>query len=84
MCDACLAGKQRRTPFSKEAKWRAPKVLDLVHADFCGLVTPPTPGEKKMFLLLIDDHSCFMWLLMLRAKDEAATAIRRFKVGIKS
>ena len=76
MCDACLAGKQRRTPFSKEAKWRDPKVQDLVHADFCGLVTPPIPSGKKMFLHLVNDHSLFTWLLMLGAKDEAAMAIR--------
>jgi hypothetical protein len=32
------------------------------------------------FLLLVDDYNRFMWLIVLKTKDEAATAIRRFKI----
>ena len=45
LCDACLAGKQRRAPFSKQAKFRAKERLELVHGDLCRPITPATPSE---------------------------------------
>jgi transposase InsO family protein len=30
---------------------------------------------------MVDDYSRFMWIKLLRAKDEAADAIRRFQAG---
>jgi hypothetical protein len=41
-------------------------------------------GGKKMFLLLVDDHSLYMWLVLLGAKDNAAAAIRWVQAGVKN
>jgi transposase InsO family protein len=79
VCDGCLVGKQRRLPFPAASKYRATRQLELVHADLCGPVTPPTAGGKKMFLLVVDDMSRFMWLVLLATKDEAAAAIVRLQ-----
>jgi transposase InsO family protein len=79
LCDAYLAGKQRRAPFPQTAKFRATKKLELVHGDLCGPISPPTPGGKRYFLLLVDDHSRYMWLTLLASKDEAEAAIKHFK-----
>jgi hypothetical protein len=79
LCEACLAGKHRRTPFPAKAKYRATEHLELVHGDLCGPITPETHGGKRYFLLLVDDYSRYMWLTLLKTKDEAAAAIRRFK-----
>jgi hypothetical protein len=78
LCDACLARKQRRAPFPQVAKFRATTPLQLVHGDLCGPISPATQGGRRYFLLLVDDHSRMMWLTLLRTKDEAAEAIRRF------
>jgi transposase InsO family protein len=48
-----------------------------VHGDLCGPVTLATPGGRRYFLLLIDDLSRYMWVVVLRSKGEAADAIRR-------
>jgi hypothetical protein len=48
-----------------------------VHGDLCGLVTPATPGGRRYFLLLVDDLSRYMWVVVLGSKGEAADAIRR-------
>ncbi|BBN03761.1 hypothetical protein Mp_2g26190 [Marchantia polymorpha subsp. ruderalis] len=77
VCDACLAGKQQRAPFLQVAKYRATETLELVHADLCGPISPATPGGKKFFLLMVDDHSCFMWVVLLVSKDGAAASIQR-------
>ena len=79
LCKACITGKHRRASFPAAAKYRATQPLELVHGDICGPITPATHGGKRYFLLLVDDHSRYMWLVLLRTKDEAAAAIRRFK-----
>ena len=78
VCDSCLAGKQRRLPFPSEAKYRAENKLELVHGDICGPVTPATPSGNKLFLLLVDDLSRYMWLILLSSKDQAVQFIKRF------
>ena len=83
LCDACLAGKQRRAPFPQAAKYRATKQLELVHADLCGPITPATPGGKHYFLLMVDDYSRYMWLVLLSTKDEAEAAIQRVKAAVE-
>jgi hypothetical protein len=57
VCGTCLVDKQCRTPFPTQAKRRAESVLELIHGDLCGPVTPATPSGNKYFLLLIDDMS---------------------------
>ncbi|OAE22678.1 hypothetical protein AXG93_2675s1110 [Marchantia polymorpha subsp. ruderalis] len=81
VCDACLASKQRRAPFPQVAKYQATETLELVHADLCGPISPSTPGGKKFFLLMVDDHSRFMWMVLLVSKNGAAASIQRFKAA---
>jgi hypothetical protein len=40
-------------------------------------VTPATPGGRRYFLLLIDNLSRYMWVVVLGSKGEATDAIRR-------
>jgi len=77
LCDAYLAGKHKRTPFPQRALGRSTEVLQLLHGDLCGPISPPTPSGNRYFLLLVDDYSCYMWLALLPSKDGAATAIQR-------
>jgi hypothetical protein len=79
LCDACLAGKHKRTPFPLRALGRSTEVLQLLHSDLCGPISPPTPSGNRYFLLLIDDYSCYMWLALLPSKDGASTAIQRIQ-----
>lgn len=83
ICDACLAGKQRRNPFPEQARRHVENILDQVHGDLCGPVTPMTPSGNKFFLLLVDDLSRYMWLVLLPSKDHAASAIKNFQAGIE-
>ena len=84
LCDSCLAGKQRRLPFPKAAKYRAKEALKLVHGDLYGPITPATRGGRWYFLLLVDDCSRYMWLQLLMSKDEAAVAIKKFKTHVEA
>jgi transposase InsO family protein len=48
-----------------------------MHGDLCGSVTPATPRGRCYFLLLVDDLSRYMWVVVLGSKGEATNAIRR-------
>jgi transposase InsO family protein len=77
LCDVCVLTKQRRLPFPQQSSFRAKERLKLMHGDLCGPVTPATPGGRRYFLLLVDDLSRYMWVVVLGSKGEAVNAIRR-------
>jgi transposase InsO family protein len=79
VCDGCTLGKQHRKPFPQSSSFRAAQSLELVHTDLCGQINPPTPGGKSYFLLVVDDHSRYMWVELLKTKDEALLHLKKFK-----
>lgn len=58
-------------------------MLELIHGDLCGPISPPTSTGNKYFLLMVDDHSRYMWLVLLKSKDEAFQAFKKIKVAAK-
>jgi hypothetical protein len=48
-----------------------------VHGDLCGSVTPATPRGRRYFLLLVDDISHYMWVVVLGTNGEVVNVIRR-------
>ena len=54
---SCIFGKHYRTSFLKVSTFQASEPLELIHADICGPITPPTLGGSRYFLLIIDDYS---------------------------
>jgi transposase InsO family protein len=78
-CQGCTIGKMHRTPFPRASAYRAEHVLDLVHGDLCGPITPATMSGNKYFLLIVDDNSRYMWIEVLRTKDEAFRFFRKIK-----
>jgi hypothetical protein len=83
-CDVCVLTKQRRLPFPQQSSFRAKKRLELVHGGLCGPVTPATPGGRRYFLLLVNDLSRYMWVVVLGSKGEAADAIRRAQAAAEA
>jgi hypothetical protein len=57
VCSGCLAGKHYRASFLQQEAFRANELLELVHGDLCGPITPATPSGNKYFILLVDDRS---------------------------
>ena len=58
-------------------------MLELIHGDLCGPITPSTPGGNKYFLLLVDDYSRMMWVYMIKTKEEALTAFKKFRAAVE-
>jgi IS30 family transposase len=56
-------------------------VLELIHGDLCGLITPTTPSGNMYFILLVDDVSHYMWVKALRSKDAVAEVINLYQAS---
>jgi hypothetical protein len=80
ICDGCVLGKQHRIPFPQASNCRAEKGLQLVHADLCGHITPKTPGGCSYFLLVVDGYSRYMWVEVLKTKDQALEYFKKIKL----
>jgi hypothetical protein len=84
VCDGCVLGKQHRKPFPQVSNFRAEKGLELVHADLCGKITPESIGGASYFLLVVDDHSRYMWIEMLKSKDQAFECFKKIMLRAES
>lgn len=51
-CSSCLLGKQARHSFPQATTYRADRILELIHGDLCGPITPSTPSKKNTYLYL--------------------------------
>jgi hypothetical protein len=69
LCRGCLVGKQHRVSFPCQIDFKANQVLELVHGDICGPISPTTPSANRYFILVVDDASQFMWLKVLASKN---------------
>ena len=79
ICGSCMLGKQARQSFPKTTTYRATKVLELLHADLCGPITPSTHGQKRYIFVVIDDYTRYMWTMLLREKGEAFNKFKRLR-----
>lgn len=69
VCDGCLMSKQARKKFSSKTSYEAEKVLDLVHGDLCGPISPNTASGYRYFFLVVDDFNRFIWVYFLKNND---------------
>lgn len=83
LCSSYLLTKQQRKPFF-HSNFVAKSVLELIHGDLCGPISPTTPAGTKYFMLLVDDFSRMMWVYMLKTKDEALSCFKRFKLLVEN
>lgn len=82
-CEGCLMSKKTRNPFPSQENFSAKCVLELIHRDICGPFTPPNPAGNKFFLVLVDDYSRFMWVYLLKTKNEAFESFKKFRKMIE-
>ncbi|KAJ0880785.1 putative RNA-directed DNA polymerase [Helianthus annuus] len=71
VCGDCMIGKQTKEAIPKKSKWRAGDILDLIHSDICGPITPSSHTGKRYFISFIDDYSRKGWVYLLTQKSQA-------------
>jgi len=84
VCSDCVSAKQTRNPFPRVSQWHSTEKLMLVHVDLCGPITPETTGGNKYLMLLVDDHSMWMHVYMLKSKDQACDIFVKYKAEVEN
>lgn len=78
VCDICPRAKQTRKPY-KTVRTPATRLLELVHTDLCGPITPPTwDNNCSYFITFRCDYSGFSCVFLLKNKSEAFEAIKNY------
>ena len=76
----CIKGKQ--TNKSKKGAKRSTNLLEIIHTDIC--CPDMDANSPKYFITFIDDYSRYMYLYLLRSKDEALYAFKVFKDEVEN
>ena len=69
-CQACVEGILHKKPFQTTGGKRAEEQLELVHSDVCGPMSTPSLSGGLYFLSFIDDYSRYVWIYILKRKDQ--------------
>jgi transposase InsO family protein len=77
-CDSCMKGKVARVPYNGHFDLTH-QPLEVIHADLVGPITPSTNSGAWYFLTLVDQHTGFISVTLLKRKSDATTAILDFK-----
>lgn len=77
-CVTCVEGKQTRKSFISEGS-RAKDLLELIHSDVCGPISPQSIGGAKYFVTFIDDYSKKVFVYTMKAKSEVYSKVVNYK-----
>jgi hypothetical protein len=84
VCDGCMIAKHRRAPLPMSSEFRATDTLELLHTDMCSPISPQKFSGKKYFLLVVDDCTRYMWIVLIKSKDEALSSLKKIKNSTKN
>ena len=83
-CESCVVAKYERDSFPFGKSRRAQTILELVHLDLCGSISPASSDNKKYFKTRMDDFSRKTWIYFLRTKSEAFNYFKNFCATMKT
>lgn len=81
-CEPCILGKQTRKPFPAREGKRSSRVLEVVHSDVCGPVTPTGLNGERYFISFVDDWSHFAMIFPMRSKREALDCFKYYEAVV--
>jgi transposase InsO family protein len=77
-CGACQVGKQVGAPHHVKNIMTTRRHLEMLHMDLFGPIAYISIGGNKYGLIIIDDYSCFTWVLFLHNKSETQEVLKKF------
>ncbi|KAE8226259.1 hypothetical protein CF319_g1123 [Tilletia indica] len=87
-CDACAQGKMHHTPHERVLhEDRAKRALELIHADIFGptrMKDALALGGYRFGLVIVDDHTRYVWIIPLRFKSDAIMAFKTFHLAMST
>ena len=82
ICDVCIQGKMTKKLFHKVE--RTSTLLEIVHSDICELNGKLTRGSNRYFITFIDDFLKFMYVYLMKTKDQVFDMFKTYKSKVKN
>nr|GEX72198.1 putative ribonuclease H-like domain-containing protein [Tanacetum cinerariifolium] len=83
-CVACKKGKQHRASYKSKTVSSIDQHLFKLHMDLFGPTFVKILSKKSYCLVITDDYSRFSWVFFLATKDETASVLQTFIVGLEN
>ena len=83
-CESCTEGKHHRSQFPTSGAKRSEEVLGLVHTDVCGKMNVKSLTGGEYFLTFIDDKTRYVWVYILKRKDQVFEKFREWKALVEN
>lgn len=83
LCEACINAKHHVTPYPAGGSVKAPKPLHRLHTDLCGPVSVASSGGARYFMTIVDNHTRYVWVHVLKRKSEVLEIFRNFQSMIE-
>jgi len=77
VCDLCHYDKHKHLPFSSSIS-HASANFELIHFKIWGPISTIYVHSPRYFLTILDDHSRFLWIILLKSKAEVSTHVKNF------
>lgn len=78
-----MLSKYIKESFSQSSLFKASITLKLIHVNLRVPIELTTLGDNKYFLLIINDLSKLMWVIMLKRKYDGFNDFKIFKIIIE-
>ena len=75
VCDACMKGKMHRLPMTGTIEHRTQEPLDHWASDLMGPMRVDSLGGAKYILIIIDVHTRYIYMRLLKHKSEATKKV---------
>lgn len=76
-CEICIKAKQTKLPHNTIRK-RGERILEIINTDVCGPFETETHDGKRYFVTMIDDHSHFTKVYLVRQKSDVPEIIKNY------
>jgi hypothetical protein len=76
-CDIFHFAKQKKLPFPSSLSV-ASKEFELLHFDIWGPLSTTFVHNHRYFLIILDDYSRFVWIIVLKSKCEVSQHVKNF------
>jgi hypothetical protein len=76
-CDSCMKGKLTWKPFNSHFD-KTTTPLEVVHGNLVGPISPLSNEGSRYFLTLVDQHTGYIRVTILKEKGKAAKSIKKF------
>lgn len=81
-CEPCISGKMSKQPFG--TRTRSKRLLEIVHTDVCGPISPTAHDGSRYFVTFIDDFSNFTITYLIKNKSDVFQKFQEYYQMTKS